>query len=174
MRIEPTHIEGLFTIRLDVHEDSRGLFLETFRVSELQKSLGSLQPFVQGCHSRSHQGVLRGLHAEPWDKLIYVVQGHVFSALADLRPTSPTFSQTFTLELGDRNRTAVYVPSGLAHGFCVLSATADYTYLFTEEYSGQSKRAVAWNDPDLQIPWPIREPILSEADRKNPTLRQLL
>jgi len=172
MHIEKTPIDGLFVIKLDVREDSRGLFLETFRVSELQKAL-STKPFVQGCHSRSNKNVLRGLHAEPWDKLIYVAQGKVFSAFADLRPDSNTFGKFQSFELGENNRIALYVPNGLAHGFCVLSDTADYTYLFTDEYQGQPKLAVAWDDKDLNIPWPVKQPILSDADTKNPTLRQL-
>lgn len=174
MQVERTPIKGLLVVRLDVHEDKRGFFVETYRVSELQKALGMIRPFVQGNHSHSIQNVLRGLHAEPWDKLIYVTHGEVFTAVADLRVDSETFGKAHTFQLGEKNRSCVFIPKGLAHGFCVLSPTADYVYQCTEEYNPRKpKNAVAWNDPDLGIPWPVKDPILSEADKHNPTLRQL-
>lgn len=174
MQVERTPIEGLLVVRLDVYSDARGFFVETYRVSELQKVLGTIKQFRQGNHSHSVKGVLRGMHAEPWDKLIYVMQGDVFTAVVDLRPGSRTFGKAHTFQLGENNRACVYIPNGLAHGFCVLSPTADYVYQCTEEYvPGQTKRALAWDDPDVRIPWPIQEPILSEADKHNPTLRQL-
>jgi dTDP-4-dehydrorhamnose 3,5-epimerase len=172
MQIEKTPIEGLFVIKLDAREDSRGFLIENFRMSELQKAMNT-KPFVQGVHTRTMKGVLRGLHAEPWDKLIYVNQGKSVSVLADIRPESKTFGTFKMFELGENSRIALYAPNGLAHGCCVLSETADYTYLFTDEYKGQPKRAVAWDDKDLNIPWPVKQPSLSDADTKNPTLRQL-
>ena len=173
MKTSKTPIEGLFTISLDPHTDNRGFFLETFRMSELKKMNPSLKPFVQGCHSHSAQGVLRGLHAEPWDKLVYVVQGEVFTAVVDLRKDSSTFGKVCTFNLGEKNRMAVYVPNGLAHGFMALSSTADYSYLFTEEYSNKPRIAVMWNDPHLNIRWPMKDPIVSDADSKNETMKNL-
>jgi dTDP-4-dehydrorhamnose 3,5-epimerase len=117
--------------------------------------------------------VLRGLHPENWDKLVYVPHGEVFTALADVRPDSPTFGQIDTFQLGETNRCKLFIPRGLAHGFCVLSDEADYIYQVTAYYDGTDTRAVAWNDPDLAVPWPISDPILSERDKTAPTMRDL-
>ncbi|HSU72855.1 MAG TPA: dTDP-4-dehydrorhamnose 3,5-epimerase [Candidatus Binatia bacterium] len=175
IRVHKTELEGLLTIHPQVHGDSRGFFMETYRLNDLQAATGSDKPFVQGNHSRSTKNVLRGLHAEPWDKLIYIPHGSVCTAIADLRPDSRTFGKAEAFLLGDHDeqRRLLYIPNGCAHGFCVLSDSVDYTYLCTEYYTGQPKKAVAWNDPDLKIIWPIAEPLLSDADKKNPTLRQL-
>ncbi len=173
MKTNKTPIEGLFTLSLDPHPDNRGFFLETFRMSELKKMNPSSKPFVQGCHSHSVHGVLRGLHAEPWDKLVYLVQGEVFTAVVDLRRDSKTFGKICTFKLGNSNRMAVYIPNGLAHGFMTLSLTADYSYLFTDEYSSKPRTAVMWNDPDLSIPWPIKSPVVSDSDKKNPRMRDI-
>ncbi len=129
--------------------------------------------FVQENHSRSRHGVLRGLHAENWEKLVYVPRGDVFTVVADIRPDSPTFGQIDTFELGETNRWKIFIPRGLAHGYCVLSDEADYTYQVTAYYDGSDTRAVAWNDPDLAVPWPITNPTLSERDQSAPTMRDL-
>jgi dTDP-4-dehydrorhamnose 3,5-epimerase len=139
----------------------------------LAEVLDPVPTFVQANHSRSRQGVLRGLHAENWDKLAYVPSGEVFTALADLRPDSPTFGRTATFRLGEEHPIVLFVPRGLAHGYYVLSDEADYMYHVTAYYDGSDTRAVAWDDPDLAIEWPNMSPILSERDRQNPTLRQL-
>jgi dTDP-4-dehydrorhamnose 3,5-epimerase len=124
-------------------------------------------------HSRSRRGALRGLHAEQWDKLVYLTAGHVVVALADLRPESPTFAQIETHWLDESARLAVFIPAGVAHGYCVVSEQADYTYQVTAYYDGTDRRAVAWDDPDLGVPWPIADPIVSERDRTAPRLRTL-
>jgi dTDP-4-dehydrorhamnose 3,5-epimerase len=166
-------LEGLWIFEPPTFGDERGFFRETFRLEHLERVLGEAPRFVQANHSRSRQGVLRGLHAENWEKLVYVPYGAVFTALADIRLDSPTFGQVETFLLGDERPLTLYLPRGLAHGYAVLSESADYTYQVTSYYDGSDTRAVAWDDPDLAVPWPLPEPILSERDRNNPTLRQL-
>ncbi len=166
-------MDGLWVCRGAPHVDERGFFHEVFRASELEAALGHPVSFLQLNHSRSLRGVLRGLHAENWDKLVYVPDGLVFTAIADIRPTSPTFAHVQTFVLGDADRLTLYVPRGLAHGYCVLSDVADYTYQVTAYYDGLDQSAVAWDDPDLAVSWPVRFPVLSLRDRQNPTLRDL-
>lgn len=173
MTIRSGSLDGLLIIEQETRGDARGFFRETVRMDQLEAALGHPIELVQENHSRSGQGVLRGLHAEDWDKLIYVPHGEVFTAIADVRPASPTFGKVETFRLGDSSRAKVFVPRGMAHGFCVLSEDADYVYQVTAYYTGVETPAVAWDDPDLAIPWPIQHPILSEKDRQNPTLREL-
>lgn len=142
-------------------------------MDELLVAWGQPIEFVQENHSRTWKGVLRGLHAENWEKLVYVPHGEVFTALADIRPDSLTFGQVETFYLGESNRSKLLVPRGMAHGFCVLSDDAEYVYQVTAYYDGSPTPAVAWDDPDLAIPWPVENPILSDKDRVNPTLREL-
>jgi dTDP-4-dehydrorhamnose 3,5-epimerase len=166
-------IDGLWIFEPPEHADQRGFFREAFRISELDEALGRHVPFVQMNHSRSFHAVLRGLHAENWEKLVYVPYGEVFTAVADIRPESPSFGQVQTFRLGGDSGLTLFLPRGLAHGYCVLSRSADYTYQVSAYYDGSDTRAVAWDDPDLQVPWPIASPILSERDQRNPTLREL-
>jgi dTDP-4-dehydrorhamnose 3,5-epimerase len=174
MAIRPGPVEGLWILERATHADERGFFREVFRASDLQQALGHRIAFVQINHSRSSRGVLRGLHAENWEKLIYVPQGEVFTAVADIRPDSPTFGRIATFHLDEWNGLTLYLPRGVAHGYCVLSDSADYVYQVTAYYDGTDTRAVAWDDPDLAVPWPIRHPILSPRDEVNPTLRELV
>jgi dTDP-4-dehydrorhamnose 3,5-epimerase len=167
-------IEGLFVVERPTLGDERGFFRESFRLNELEEVLGQSVRFVQENHSRSRQNVLRGLHAENWEKLVYVPHGQVFTAVADIRPQSSTFGQVETFTLGEGHWLKIFLPRGLAHGYCVLSDEADYTYQVTAYYDGSDTTAVAWNDPDLAVPWPVTEPILSARDQSNPTLRQLV
>jgi dTDP-4-dehydrorhamnose 3,5-epimerase len=166
-------IDGVLIFERPVHRDERGFFHEAFRLDDLEQALGHSVAFVQVNHSRSSRGVLRGLHAENWAKLVYVPSGDVFTALADIRPWSPTFGRVETFSFSNENRPTVFLPAGLAHGYYVLSETADYVYQVTSYYDGSDTRAVAWDDPDLAVPWPTREPLLSERDKSNPRLRQL-
>lgn len=166
-------LEGLWISERRTYADDRGFFREAFRLSELADVLDPVPAFVQVNHSRSRRGVLRGLHAENWEKLVYVPRGEVFTALADLRPWSPTFGQSATFRLGESQTIALFVPRGLAHGYYVLSDEADYMYQVTSYYDGSDTRAVAWNDPDLAIAWPTTSPILSDRDQRNPTFREL-
>lgn len=173
MAVRATSLEGLLIIERPTIDDHRGFFRESFRLAELEDALGHPVGFVQENHSRSQKGALRGLHAEDWEKLIYVPTGEVFSAVADLRPDSPTFGQVETFILGEQHRAKLFVPRGLAHGYCVTSQEADTVYQVTAYWDGTDTRAVAWDDPDLAVPWPIAHPILSERDLNNPTMRQL-
>jgi len=171
--VRPGRIDGLFIIERPTHGDERGFFREPFRLDEIEAARGAPTLFVQANHSRSRRGVLRGLHAENWEKLVYVAHGEVFTAVADVRAQSRTFGCVETFTLGDSNRLSLFLPRALGHGFCVLSEAADYVYLVTEYWDGSDAQGVAWNDPDLAVPWPIAEPIISERDRHNPTMRQL-
>lgn len=174
MPVEATALAGLYVVRWPTHGDERGFFRQTHQLAELAAALGREPHLVQGNHSRSATGVLRGFHAEPWDKLVYVVRGAAFCAIADVRPQSPTFGQTATFTLGDPpgERVRLFVSEGLANSFCTLSDT-DYLYevggLWTPEVD---KRAIAYDDPDLAVDWPVAQPTVSEADRANPTLRE--
>lgn len=175
--VERTDIEGLLVVRWDTHEDARGFFRQTYQVAELEEALGRPVRFVQGNHARSETGVLRGFHAEPWDKLVYVVRGVAFCAIADIRPDSPTFGQVRTFLLGDPprgERVRLFVSDGLANSYCVVDGPCDYVYEVTAYWQpGVPKRSVAWDDPDLGVSWPVAEPLLSDADRANPRLREL-
>jgi dTDP-4-dehydrorhamnose 3,5-epimerase len=175
MPVEPTRIPGLFVVRWDTHGDERGFFRQTYQRGELAAALGREPEFRQGNHSRSGAGVLRGFHAEPWDKLVYVTRGRAFCAVADIRPDSPAFGEVETFELGDPpgQRIRLFLSRGLANSFLTLEDT-DYLYDVTEEFRPiEPKPSVAWDDPDLAVAWPVPEPTLSAADRTNPTLRQL-
>lgn len=174
MPIEPTSLAGLYVVRWDTHGDDRGFFRQTYQQSELSEVLDREVVLRQGNHSRSAAGVLRGFHAEPWDKLVYAVRGTVFCAIADIRPDSATFGEVATFTLGDPpgERVRLWVSEGLANAFCTLT-DADYLYDVTAEWSPDvDKRAIAWDDPDLGVAWPVEQPVLSDADQTNPTLRE--
>lgn len=172
--IKPTSIAGLFILERPTFEDERGFFREIFHLDELEKVLGYELKFVQWNHSKSLPGVLRALHAENWNKLIYPVAGEVFTAVVDIRPESETFAKVETFTFNDENRKALFVPKGLANSICVVGSTpVDYMYLVDSYYDGSDTRAVAWDDPDLNIAWPVKNPILSQRDKNNPRLREL-
>jgi dTDP-4-dehydrorhamnose 3,5-epimerase len=174
--IERTAIEGLVVVRWDTHGDDRGFFRQTHQASELEDALGREVRFVQGNHARSRQGVLRGFHAEPWDKLVYVARGTVFAAIADLRTDSPTFGEVATFLLGDEpgERVRLFVGEGLGNSYGVVEEQpADYLYDVSREWApGVERVAVAWDDPDLAVDWPFTDPRLSAEDARNPTLRE--
>jgi dTDP-4-dehydrorhamnose 3,5-epimerase len=173
--VERTSIDGLLVVRWETYGDDRGFFRQTHVVSELEDALGREVRFVQSNHSRSQPGVIRGFHAEPWDKLVYVARGVVFAVIADIRPDSPTFAEVATFRLGDApgERSRLFVAEGLANAYAVVGeGEADYLYDVTREWTpGADKRAVAWDDPDLAVRWPVDAPLLSDDDRRNPTLR---
>lgn len=175
MTVEHTAIDGLLVIRQDTHGDDRGFFRQTWQASDLDAALDHPPRFVQGNHARSAPGVLRGFHAEPWDKMVYVTRGRVLAVIADIRPDSDTFGSTASFELGDgSDRVRLFVSEGLGNGYCVVGdEPADYVYDVTDEYRpGVDKRAIAWDDPHLDVEWPVLDPILSDDDRDAPTLRQ--
>jgi dTDP-4-dehydrorhamnose 3,5-epimerase len=174
LSVHETSIEGLLVVRWDTHGDERGFFRQTYQLGELEGALGRRPTWRQGNHARSAPGVLRGFHAEPWDKLVYVVRGTAMAAIADIRPDSPTFGAVETFHLGDApgERIRLFVSEGLANSYCTYGERdVDYLYDVTDEYRAVDKRAVAWDDPDLAVDWPVANPVVSEADRGNPTLR---
>ncbi len=157
-----------------VISDARGWFAETYKASEFARA-GITLPFTQDNHSRSSRGVLRGLHYQKspraQGKLIRVVLGEVFDVAVDIRQSSATFGRWVSAMLSAANHRMVYVPPGFAHGFCVLSDVAEIYYKTTAEYAPDFERGVAWNDPELQITWPIADPVVSSRDAGLPLFR---
>lgn len=175
MNVIETRLPGVRIIEPKVHGDARGFFVETFQV-ERYRDAGIDLPFVQDNHSRSSRGVLRGLHAQkPYaqGKLVRVSRGAVFDVAVDIDPRSATFGQWVGVELSDSNHRQLWIPPGYAHGFQVLSEIADFEYKCTELYHPETETGVIWNDPELAIEWPIREPQLSPKDLKLPTLAEI-
>lgn len=168
MNVIPTAIGGVFIIEPKVFGDGRGFFFESFNQRAFEAATGVTLPFVQDNHSRSAKGVLRGLHyqvEQPQGKLVRVVAGAVFDVAVDIRSGSPTFGKWVGVELTAENKRQLWVPPGLAHGFLVLSETADFLYKTTDYYAPQHERCIIWNDPTLAIDWPLDgEPILSAKD----------
>ena len=154
-----------------VFGDARGFFFESFNQKAFNAATGTDHQFVQDNHSRSTKGVLRGLHyqsQQPQGKLVRVVQGAVFDVAVDIRRSSPTFGQWVGVELSADNHRQLWVPPGLAHGFLVLSDTADFLYKTTDYYAPEHERCIAWNDPALAIVWPNMgmAPCLSGKDQR--------
>jgi dTDP-4-dehydrorhamnose 3,5-epimerase len=175
MRITPTKIKDVLVLEPKVFEDKRGFFFESFR-EDVFKQRGFNYLFVQDNHSRSSQNVLRGLHyqIEPkaQAKLVRIVVGEIFDVAVDIRQESPTFGQWVGEILSAKNKKQLFVPRGFAHGFCVLSDTAEMEYKCTEYYSPEHERGIRWNDPKLNINWPVKNPILSEKDKNLPLLKE--
>jgi len=172
--IRRTSIPGLLLIERPTFPDSRGFFREIFRLNDLEKEIGAKFKIVQANHSRSLPGVIRGLHAENWNKLIYPMRGKMFVAIADIRPDSPTFAKYEIFHFTEESRQALYISKGLANSVCVDGEEIiDYLYLVDSYYSGSDARAIAWDDPDLAIKWPVKNPVISDRDKKNPRLRDL-
>ena len=177
MNIVTTNLPGVIVIEPKVYVDKRGFFLETFREDVLLQA-GINAHFVQDNHTRSSQGVLRGLHyqmTQTQGKLVRVAAGSVFDVVVDVRSNSPTFGQWFGTELNEDNIKMIFVPPGFAHGFVVLSETADFIYKCTDYYHPESEQVIAWDDPDLNIDWPIAEIAekisLSDKDKQNVKLK---
>ena len=168
MQVETTAISGLLLIQPKVFRDPRGFFTETFQ-RQRYRDAGIAADFVQDNFSRSAKGALRGLHYQiqhPQGKLVQVLRGKIFDVVVDLRRSSPTFGRWLGFELSDETFQQVFVPPGCAHGFCVLSETADFTYKCTDLYFSEHERTLLWNDPVLGIEWPLTDdPILSNKDR---------
>ena len=174
MRALPTELPGVLLVEPDVFADSRGFFLETYH-SEKYGAFG-IGPFVQDNHSRSAGGTLRGLHVQlnrPQGKLVRVIEGEIFDVAVDVRRGSPTFGRWAAISLSAGNFRQCYIPPGFAHGFCVVTPVAQVEYKCTDLYDPASELGIAWNDPALGIAWPVRDPILSDRDRRNPTLHDV-
>ena len=177
MNIITTNLPGVIVIEPKAYVDKRGFFLETFREDVLLQA-GINAHFVQDNHTRSSQGVLRGLHyqmTQTQGKLVRVAAGSVFDVVVDVRSGSPTFGQWFGTELNEDNIKMIYVPPGFAHGFVVLSETTDFIYKCTDYYHPESEQGIAWDDPDLNIDWSIAEIAekisLSDKDKQNVKLK---
>lgn len=166
MKVTETKLPGVLIIEPQVFGDDRGFFMESWS-QQRYKDAGIHQDFVQSNVSKSQQGVLRGLHFQnpnPQGKLVQVLAGEVFDVAVDIRRGSPTFGQHESIILNAENKKQFYVPEGFAHGFCVLSESATFSYMCTNYYDASADASLAWNDPELNIDWPITSPNLSEKD----------
>lgn len=174
-QFHPLAIPDVILVEPQRFGDSRGFFMETYQF-EIFAANGITPRFVQDNHSRSARGVLRGLHyqKEPvaQGKLLKVVIGEIFDVAVDIRRGSPTFGQWVSEILSAENGRLLYVPPGFAHGFCVLSETADLIYKTTNYYHPESEKGILWNDPQIGVAWPIVEPLLSARDQSLPTLAE--
>jgi dTDP-4-dehydrorhamnose 3,5-epimerase len=168
MNIIQTAIPDVLIIQPKVFGDARGFFLESFNQQRFEQLTGLAPNFVQDNHSRSARGVLRGLHyqvRQPQGKLVRVIAGEVFDVCVDLRRSSPTFGRSVSLLLSAENHQQLWIPPGFAHGFLVTSESADFVYKTTDYYAPEFERALLWNDPALDIAWPLADtPILSAKD----------
>jgi dTDP-4-dehydrorhamnose 3,5-epimerase len=176
MRFTPQQVPEVVLIEPDVHRDARGFFLETWHQRKYAEG-GIPGPFVQDNHSRSRQGTLRGLHAQlrrPQGKLVRVVDGEVFDVAVDIRRGSPTFGKWVGDRLSGENLRQLWIPPGFAHGFCVLSETVHLEYKCTDFYDPADEVAIAWNDPEIGITWPVEDPTLSGRDAAAPRLAEVL
>ena len=176
MNVIKTKLKDCVIIEPKVLVDGRGFFLETFQADRYADLAGIGLTFVQDNHSRSSKDVLRGLHfqkTKPQGKLVRVVRGEVYDVAVDIRQGSPTYGQWEAVILSEENKTQFWVPPGFAHGFVVLSETADFEYKCTDYYDPSDEGSLLWNDPDLNIPWPIENPKLSEKDGNAPKLADL-
>lgn len=176
MNVIQTHLPGVLIIEPKVFGDERGFFVECYQEPRY-RDVGIEMPFVQDNHSRSQYGVLRGLHFQrnrPQGKLVRVTRGAVYDVAVDINPASPTCGEFVGVELTADNHLQLWIPPGYAHGFCVLSDTADFQYKCTDLYYPEEEGGLIWNDPDVNIPWPVETPKLSEKDLRNPSLRTLL
>lgn len=179
MKVTPTAIPDVLVLEPKVFGDARGFFLESFNRKAFAEAAGRDVDFVQDNHSRSARGVLRGLHyqvRQPQGKLVRVVRGAVFDVAVDIRRASPTFGRWVGVELSEDNHRQMWVPPGLAHGFLVLTQSADFLYKTTDYYAPEHERCIAWDDPELGIAWPfaqygIEAPLLSAKDRQGAPLR---
>lgn len=172
MQVSNLEIEGLKLIQLDCFRDERGFFVERYNESKFA-GFGLPKSFVQDNHSLSQPGVLRGLHYQfnqPQGKLVSVIRGRVFDVAVDLRSSSKTFGLYFGVELSAENNKLLWIPGGFAHGFCVLGdGPAEVLYKVDHLYNPKGESGIMWNDPELNISWPIDNPLLSPKDKVQPS-----
>ena len=174
MKFVQTELPGVVIVEPRVFEDERGFFMESYHQPRFAAA-GIDAPFVQDNHSRSGQGVLRGLHyqfAHPQGKLVRVIRGEALDVAVDLRRSSPTFGRWLGCLLSETNRRQLYIPPGFAHGFCVTSDLAEVLYKCTDIYRPEDERTLLWNDPALGIAWPVSNPIISAKDQRGVPLAQ--
>jgi dTDP-4-dehydrorhamnose 3,5-epimerase len=176
LRFEQTGLPGVIVVQPDVHRDGRGFFLETYH-AEKYLAGGIAGPFLQDNHSASAGGTVRGLHLQlgrPQGKLVRAIQGEIFDVAVDVRVGSPTFGRWVGVTISADDFRQCYIPPGFAHGFCVLSRTAQVEYKCTDLYDPGSEIGLAWDDPAFGISWPVREPLLSKRDQQHPRLEKLM
>lgn len=176
MNVIRTELPDVLILEPKVFGDERGFFFESFNQRVFEEKTGLKPRFVQDNHSRSAKNVLRGLHyqvRQPQGKLVRVVSGEVFDVAVDLRKSSPTFSKWFGTTLSETNKRMLWIPEGFAHGFLVLSESADFLYKATDYYAPEHERTITWSDPDIAISWPLAaKPILSAKDKLGKQLIQ--
>ena len=167
MKVIKTKLEDCLIIQPNIYKDDRGYFLETFNSSKYMSIAGIKYRFVQDNHSFSKKNVLRGLHFQkenPQGKLVSVISGEVFDVAVDIRKDSKTFGQWKSVILSSENKTQFWIPPGFAHGFVVLSDFANFVYKCTDYYDPKDEETIVWNDPSININWPVENPVLSEKD----------
>lgn len=176
--IKKTSIKGLYLIERPTFPDERGFFHEVFRLNEILGTLGLDFKPIQVSHSMSKYKVIRAIHSEGWNKIVYPVTGKLFVAIADVRPESETFGKVETFIFDNTKEvsphSALLLPPGIGNSVCVVSREpVHYIYAVDEYWDNSKAKGIAWDDPDLNIKWPIKNPIISERDKNNPTLREL-
>ena len=174
MKVIETSLPGVVIIEPKVFGDNRGFFMETYQQERYREHAGIELSFVQDNHSRSTKGVLRGLHLQktkPQGKLVRAVTGAVYDVAVDVNPLSPTYGKYEGVILSDENKKQFWVPPGYAHGFLVLTDTADFEYKCTDYYDPEDEGGIVWNDPDVNIPWPLDDVMLSAKDKILPQLK---
>ncbi len=174
MKVLPSELPGVLLFEPQIFEDGRGFFLETYH-RQRYRDAGLAAEFVQDNHSCSRQGTLRGLHYQlpnPQGKLVWAIHGEIFDVAVDMRKDSPTLGKWMATRLSSANRRQLYVPPGFAHGFCVVSATAEVFYKCTDFYRPQHEHILSWNDPELAIDWPVKSPALSRRDSQGRSFRE--
>tara|TARA_B110000879_G_C11180829_1_gene518236 strand:+ start:4086 stop:4622 length:537 start_codon:yes stop_codon:yes gene_type:complete len=176
MKVIKTKIKDCVIVQPDVYEDERGFFLETFHHERYMHELNITKPFIQDNHSNSKKGILRGLHFQknkPQGKLVRAVTGEVFDVAVDLRQDSITYGKWEGVFLSGKNKKQMWVPPGFAHGFLVISDYVDFEYKCTDYYDPDDEGSLRWNDPTINIDWPLQDPTLSEKDFNAPFLNDL-
>ena len=175
MKATKCHLEGILLLEPTVYADDRGFFVETFE-RERYRELGIVEEFVQENQSRSGKAVLRGLHftrTKPQSQIVTVIRGSMFDVVVDIRRNSPSFGKWFGVTLSDEGPRQIYMAHGFAHGFCVLSDSADLHYMVSQRYDPADEGGLIWDDRDVNIDWPITDPIVSARDRAHATLRDV-
>ncbi len=174
-RFRRLRIPDVVLVTPKVFKSKRGSFMEVYKQADFRE-FGITPIFVQENQSLSHKNVLRGLHYQKppmaQGKLVRVVSGEIFDVAVDIRRGSPTFGKHVSVRLSDKNRRMVYIPEGFAHGFCVLSDSAEVIYNTTKPYSPENERGIIWNDESLGIKWPVKDPLLSAKDMRLPRLSE--
>lgn len=176
MKVIETPLNDLYILEPTIHGDCRGFLFESYRDSLVSELLGVSTPFVQDNYSHSFQNVLRGMHFQkvnPQGKLVHCLAGEVFDAVVDLRRDSLTYGQSFSISLNAESHRQLLIPKGFAHGFCVISDHAVVHYKCTAYYDPDQQGGVLWNDEELGIDWPVKDPILSPKDQALPLLKEL-